>query len=135
MEYCSGDHFLSQFGVWLQDAPSKLGAKPVLPNAWHQTDRWQCGFQYADSALQELICMLRSLDVLAVALQSERLGNRRGIQTWLADSAAWLQSVVASVVRDTYVHPRRAPINSRPQPTHAWRLSNLLTGAAQRCNA
>ena len=70
-------------------------------------DRWTKGLGYAREALTEFSNSLRDLEALAISLNSVRLWDKRLVQTWIADCDAWLQTVIASVVRDVFVHPLR----------------------------
>ena len=112
VEYCLGDHFLQHFHVWVYTDPSKSLFKPSVPAAWHDPGRWKQGFTMAISLCDNLSQFCSRIHENSPALLTSKLLDftiKRELQHWIADSMAWCQSVLASIVRDTFVHPRRAP--------------------------
>ena len=77
----------------------------MLPNAWHNKDRWSQGLTHSTDALEQLCGMALKLEALGQIVRSWP----SWLQLWMADALAWLQCVIASCVRDVWVQPRRSP--------------------------
>ena len=76
-----------------------------LPHWWRSKDRWDASLINAEPALVALCNYISMLDSHAGTLRR----SHHALQRWLADALAWVQAVLASVVRDTWVQGKSAP--------------------------
>ena len=93
-------------------------SRPRFPPAWFDADRWAVGLRNASGALDAISSLFLSIAAFAHVLREKG----PVIQQWLVDCGSWLQTAIASVVRDAWVHPRaksrKVEPSSSAQPPH-----------------
>ena len=115
-DYTYGDHFLSVAQPEFELVGGAADTDARFPLALHEEARWRAGL---DNATRVLQCFNTSLAIMMRHPQCLNLGTRRRCaEVWLADSIAWLFSVITGVVRDAWVMPSRPLIRTAPRTDH-----------------
>ena len=82
--------------------------------------RWERSWPKAARALNE--CNMLFAHALEHA--EELRGMPLKAQRWLTDTGAWSHTVIASVVRETLIHPQQGPARNRGGPAQ-WKWEEL----------
>ena len=112
-EFALGDHFPSVTTVRNVHIELDQEACPIFPNAWHSHLAWGKAFNRASECLSGICEIVGRVDCSNCA--SARYHEK--VQVYVINLLAWILAVIAGVVRDVWVHPRRKPADHQPPPS------------------
>ena len=124
-EMGGGDHFVSTIAVSRGPIPL-VTASPRFPLGWQDESRWLEGFRQTNLLWDQLF---RILQVDNAAWPTFRQATPT-VQRWLADSSTWIQVILASLVRDSWVTPCARP-DERPSKRQRMVTPNIAVGTEE----